>query len=186
MLKVFIFLLLQVSICFAETGPGDLPGDSIYQVKSKWVDQFGKKVELSSLAGKPVAVSMIYLSCKFSCPMTVAHMKELEKILPDNLKNDVQFVLVSFDGKNDTPTVMKKYAEKHGLAFPKWRFLTSKNEQDVREFSSLIDFKYKKIANGDFEHSFGIVALDSHGRVLGSTVGAAMAEKDLIPLFEKK
>ena len=186
MFKLFIFLLLQASICFAQTGPGEIPNDSIYQIKSKWVDQFGKKVELASLAGKPVVISMVYLSCKFSCPTTVMHMKELEKMLPDHLKNEVQFVLVSFDGKHDTPAVMKKYADKHALAFPKWRFLTSKNEQDVRELSSLIDFKYKKIGNGDFEHSFGIVALDGRGRVLGSTIGAAMAEKDLIPLFDKK
>lgn len=186
MFKIFVFLLLHVSICFAETGPVDLPNDSVYQVKSKWIDQFGKKVELSSLAGKPIVISMVYLSCTFSCPTTIAHMKELEKMLPDNLKNEVQFVLVSFDGKNDTPAKMKKYAEKRSLIFPKWRFLTSKNDQDVRELSSLIDFKYKKIGNGDFEHSFGIVALDAHGRVLGSTIGATMAEKDLVPLLEKK
>lgn len=186
MLRIFVLLLLHVSVCFAETGRADLPNDSIYQVKSKWVDQFGKKLELSSLAGNPVVISMVYLSCAFSCPTTVAHMKELEKMLPDSLKNDVQFVLVSFDGKHDTPAVMKRYAEKRSLAFPKWRFLTSKNDQDVRELSSLIDFKYKKIGSGDFEHSFGIVALDSMGRVLGSTIGAEMAEKDLIPLLEKK
>lgn len=73
MYKVFIFLLLQVSVCFAETGRADLPNDSIYQVKSVWVDQFGKKVELSSLAGKPVVMSMVYLTCTFSCPTTVVH-----------------------------------------------------------------------------------------------------------------
>lgn len=186
MLKLFVFLLLQVSICFAETGQGGFPDDSIYQVKSKWVDQFGKKVELSYLAGKPVVISMIYLSCKFSCPTTVAHMKELEKILPDHLKNEVQFVLVSFDGKHDTPSVMKKFAKTQALAFPQWRFVTSKNDQDVRELASLIDFKYKNLGNGDFDHSFGMVAVDSLGRVLGSTVGAAMREKDLVPLLEKK
>lgn len=185
-LKVFILILLQASLCYAGTAPGDLPNDSIYQVKSKWLNQFGDKVELASLAGKPVAISMVYLSCQFTCPTTIAHMQELEKMLPAQLKNEIQFVLVSFDGKKDTPAAMKKYAEKRGLAFPKWRFLTTKNDQDLRELSSLIDFKYKKMANGEFEHSFGIVALDSRGRVLGSTVGAAMAEKDLIPLFERK
>ncbi len=186
MFKLFIFLLLQASICFAQTGPSELPNDSIYQVKSKWDDQFGKKIELASLVGKPVVISMIYLSCKFSCPTTVMHMKDLQKMLPEHLKNEMQFVLVSFDGKHDTPAVMRKYAEKHALAFPKWRFLTSKNQQDVRELSSLIDFKYKQIGKGDFEHSFGIVALDERGRVLGSTIGAAMTEKDLIPLFDTK
>lgn len=166
--------------------PATLPADSIYQIKSGWLDQFGKQVPLSSLAGKPVAISMIYLSCHFSCPTTVAHMKELKRLLPDTLKNEVQFVLISFDGKNDTPPAMKRYAQKHQLAYPEWRFLTSKNESDVRELAALIDFKYKRIGKGDFEHSFGIVALDANGRVLGSTIGASMEEKDLVPLFEKR
>jgi len=185
MLKIFFFLLLQTSLCLAGTDAGTLPTDSIYQVKSSWVDQFGKKVELASLAGKPVALSMIYLSCKFSCPTTVLHMKELQKLLPESLKHEVKFVLVSFDGEHDTPAVMKKYAAKRHLAFPEWRFITTKNEADVRELASLIDFKYKKTGDGDFEHSFGIVALDASGRVLGSTIGATMKEQDLVPMYKK-
>lgn len=194
LLSLHLSLLLPASLALAGTQPAaapsaaptTLPADSIYQVKSGWVDQFGKKVALSSLAGKPVAISMIYLSCHFSCPTTVAHMKELKRLLPDALKNEVQFVLISFDGKNDTPPVMKRYAQKHQLAYPEWRFLTSKDESDVRELAALIDFKYKKIGKGDFEHSFGIVALDASGRVLGSTIGATMEEKDLVPLFDKR
>lgn len=185
MLKIFFFLLLQTSLCWAGTDAATLPADSIYQVKSSWVDQSGRKVELASLAGKPVVLSMIYLSCTFSCPTTVLHMKELQRLLPESLKHEVQFVLVSFDGEHDTPAVMKKYAAKHQLAFPEWRFITTRNEADVRELAALIDFKYKKIAKGDFEHSFGIVALDASGRVLGSTIGATMQEKDLVPLFKK-
>lgn len=185
MLKIFFFLLLQTSFCLAGTDAGSLPADSIYQVKSSWVDQSGKKIELASLAGKPVAISMVYLSCKFSCPTTVLHMKELQKLLPASLRHEVQFVLVSFDGEHDTPAVMKKYAAKHQLAFPEWRFITTRNEADVRELASLIDFKYKKIGDGDFEHSFGIVVLDASGRVLGSTIGATMREQDLVPLFKK-
>lgn len=184
MLKLFFFLLLQASICLAATDAGTVPADSIYQVKSSWVDQTGKKIELASLSGKPVVISMIYLSCTFSCPTTVQHMKELQKLLPESLKHEVQFVLVSFDGEHDTPAVMRKYAEKHQLAFPQWRFITSKNEADVRELASLIDFKYKKIGDGDFEHSFGIIALDASGRVLGSTIGATMKEQDLVRLFK--
>lgn len=185
MLKIFFFLLLQASLCLAGTDAVTLPADSIYQVKSSWVDQFGKKVELASLAGKPVAISMVYLSCTFSCPTTVLHMKELQKQLPASLRHAVQFVLVSFDGEHDTPAAMKKYAAEHQLAYPEWRFITSKNEADVRELASLIDFKYKKTGDGDFEHSFGIVALDASGRVLGSTIGATMKEQDLVPLFKK-
>lgn len=185
MLKIFLLLLLQTSLCLAGTDTGKLPADSIYQVKSSWVDQTGQKIELASLAGKPVVISMVYLSCTFSCPTTVQHMKALQKLLPKSLKRDVQFVLVSFDGEHDTPAVMQKYAAKRHLAYPEWRFITTKNEADVRELASLIDFKYKKIGDGDYEHSFGIVALDASGRVLGSTIGATMKEQDLVPLLEK-
>lgn len=185
MLKTFLLLMLQASLCLAGNEPAALPADSIYQVKSKWTDQTGKSLALSSLAGKPVVVSMVYLSCHFSCPTTVAHMKELQRLLPEPLKKDVQFVLVSFDGKKDTPAVMKRYAAKHRLALPAWRFITSKNDSDVRELAALIDFKYKKVDNGDYEHSFGIVALDAAGRVLGSTIGATMEERDLVPLLQK-
>ena len=183
MRKIILLLMLQVSICFAETGGAVIPPDSIYQVKSRWVDQFGQQVGLDSLAGKPVAVSMVYLSCHFACPTTIAHMKALRELLPDAMKNEVQFVLISFDGKNDTPAAMKKYAEKHRLSYPEWRFMTSRDDADVREFAALIDFKYKKVGKRDYEHSFGIVVLDAAGRILGSTVGTAMQEKDLVPLL---
>lgn len=184
MIKFLLLLLLNLTLVVAHAADDALPGDSIYQVQSKWLDQSGKTIALSSLRGKPVAVSMIYLSCGFSCPTTVAHMRALEKMLPNPLRKDMQFVLVSFDAEHDTPAAMTQYAKKHGLAFPKWRFITSRSESDVRELASLIDFKYKKLGNGDFEHSFGIAALDASGRMIGSTIGATMEENDLIPLYE--
>jgi len=183
--SVFIGMILFFGVAQAETKKTKLPENSIYQIKSKWVDQDGQTISMSDLSGKPVAISMIYLTCKFSCPVTVAHMKDLEKMLSPKIKSEVQFVLVSFDPERDTPENMKKFAEKNKLEAPRWRFLTSKKEQDLREFSTLIDFKYKKTEDGEFEHSFGIVALDSQGRILGSTIGAEMKEKELVPLFEK-
>lgn len=185
MIKFLLLSLLSLPLGLIHAATEVLPGDSIYQVQSKWLDQHGKTVELASLRGKPVAVSMIYLSCTFSCPTTVAHMRSLEKLLPEELRKDMQFVLVSFDAEHDTPAAMANYAKKHGLSFPKWRFITSRNEADVRELAALIDFKYKKIGQGDFDHSFGIVALDANGRLIGSTIGAMMEEKDLVPLYEK-
>lgn len=182
--KFLLLLLLNLTLGVAHAADDALPGDSIYQVQSAWLDQSGKTIALSSLRGKPVAVSMIYLSCGFSCPTTVMHMRALEKMLPESIGKEMQFVLVSFDAEHDTPAAMAKYAKKHGLAFPKWRFITSRKEADVRELSALIDFKYKKLGNGDFEHSFGIAALDASGRLIGSTIGATMKEEDLVPLYE--
>lgn len=180
-MKWLVLLILVFS--FSAFAKSSLPDDSIYQVKSKWIDQEGKDFSLKELQGKPVAISMIYMTCDFVCPATVAHMKELENLMGKN--SDLQFVLVSFDPEKDTPENMRKYAKKNKLKSPKWRFITSKNESDIRELSSLIDFKYKKLEDGEFDHSFGIVALDHEGRILGSSIGTKMKPADLVGFFKK-
>lgn len=159
-----------------------LAEDSIYQVSSKWVDQNGKPFLFSELVGRPVALSMIYMSCTYVCPATVAHMKDLDRLLGD--KAQVQFVLVSFDPDRDTPEVMKKYADKQKLEYPKWRFVTSKKEADIREISALIDFRYKKLEDGEFDHSFGIVALDAQGRIKGTSIGTKMKPAELVEFYK--
>lgn len=161
-----------------------LPPDSIYQVQSHWIDQDGKGLVLADLKGRPVALSMVYLSCTYTCPTTVTHLQSLEKLLSEKAKKEIQFILVSFDPKRDTPELMKTFAKKHALS-QNFRMITSKSESSLRELSNLIDFKYKKTADGEFEHSFGIVALDRSGRKVGSTVGTAMKVADLVPLIEK-
>lgn len=154
-----------------------LPDDSIYQISSEWTDQNQKKLKLSDLAGKNVVVSMIYMKCQYSCPLTIARMKEVEKALTPVTLAKTRFVLISFDTKNDTPEVMLNYAKKNHLDLAQWTFLAGSNEQNVREFSTLIDFKYKKLESGEFEHSYAIVALDSEGRIVERTEGAEMNPK---------
>lgn len=176
-----LFLCLVTSRTFAAA----LPPDSIYNLDSEWTDQSGKKLHLSDLRGKPVVVSMIYMKCKFSCPLAVARMKEVEKTLSEKNKSQTQFLLVTFDIQHDTPDVMLKYAQKNHLDLKQWMFLTTKTESSVREFSTLIDFKYKALASGEFEHSYAIVALDSEGRILGRTEGSEMNPKTIADLFNK-
>ncbi len=179
---IFTVLFFITSVSHAV----DLPGDSIYNLNSEWTDQSGRKLHLSDLRGKPVVVSMVYMKCQYSCPMTVARMKEVEKALSEANKSKVQFLLVTFDIKHDTPDVMSKYAQKNHLDPKQWMFLTAKNETTVREFSTLIDFKYKGLPSGEFEHSYAIVALDADGRILGRTEGAEMNPKTIAELLNNK
>jgi protein SCO1/2 len=163
-----------------------LPPDSIYQVHSEWLDQNGKKLQLTDLRGMNIVVSMVYLKCQYSCPMTIARMKEVEKALTPEAKAKTRFLLVTFDIKKDTPEILLKYAKKSHLDLSSWTLLTTKTESDVREFSTLIDFKYKSLASGEFEHSYAIIGLDSDGRILGRTEGAEMDPKIIADLINKK
>lgn len=176
LLSALLFFSLQVM--------AELPENSIYQVGSQWTNQLGKPMRLQDFQGKFVVVSMVYMSCRFSCPMTVAKMKEVEKNLNAEIKDQVQFVLVSFDLKNDTPEVMQKFATKNHLDPAQWTFLAAQNESSLREFSTLIDFQYKSLASGEFEHSYAIIALDPQGRIIGRTEGSTMNPKQIAELLK--
>ncbi|MGZ3773857.1 MAG: SCO family protein [Pseudobdellovibrionaceae bacterium] len=176
----------KISISSSTTTRAGLPSDSIYNLDSSWLNQKGETVSLSQFRGKPVVLSMVYLKCKFSCPLTIVQMKEVEKLLSQQNKKNVQFVLFSFDHIHDTPKTTLEYAEKNKLSYPQWTFLTTTKEIAVRELSTLIDFKFKKLDNGEFEHSYAIIALDSEGRIVGRTEGSEMNPKIISDLLNKK
>lgn len=178
-----LFLLFFLSLNLSGEG---LPDTSIYHANSSWITQDNKSIKLADFKGKIIITSMIYMGCKSSCPMTVAKMKEVEKLLSINVKPKVHFVLFTFDLKNDTPEAMKKYALKNHIDLNQWTFLTNKDESNVREVSTLIDFKYKSLPTGEFEHSFALVALDTEGRVIGRTEGSEMNAKEFSNLINKE
>lgn len=158
--------------------------DSIYQLQSKWTNQDGKLVSLNEFKGTPVVISMVYLSCHYSCPLTVNYMKEIEKKLISEKKEQAKFVLVSFDPTNDKPAQMKKFAKIHGLDLTRWSFITSSKESELRELAGVLDFKYKKKGNGDYDHSLALIALDSDGVVRSRIEGAGMKTAELITAID--
>lgn len=187
------FLLLGISVFSILAGaqehhhPGDkveatetvkLSEDSIYNLRSELLNSEGKKVSLDSLKGQPVVISMAYTSCAYACPLIIAQMQQLEKELDAQGKNEVRFVLVSFDPQKDRPEVLKKYSEKRKLG-ARWSLYTSVSDKSPREIANLLGIKYKKIEGGDYDHSFIITVLDSQGVIQGRQVGADKDPKEL-------
>ncbi|WP_415061778.1 SCO family protein [Bdellovibrio sp.] len=163
----------------AATPTGD---ESLYNLKTDLLDVDGKKVSFDSLRGQPVVISMAYTSCAYACPLIIAQMQQLEKELELQKKKNVRFVLVSFDPTVDTPSVLKKYAEKRKLS-SKWTLFTSSSDKAPREIANLLGVKYKKIEGGDYDHSFIITVLDSEGVIVGQQIGADKNPKDLAKLI---
>lgn len=176
--------MLSMSLLFlcTEVVAGELPGDSLYQIDSKWVDQDGKEFELRELRGTPVILSMVYLSCKYICPAVISEVQQLESELNKKLKKSFQIVLVSFDPDRDTPELLKNYAKDRKLDLSKWRFVTNKNESKIRELAVSTNFKYMKDEKGEFTHSYMILLLDQHGVIQSRLDGANLDHK---PMIEK-
>ncbi len=151
-----------------DMGPADTAGftdGSIYQVSSSWVTQDDQQINISDLKGQFVVMAMTYTSCEFSCPLIVADMKKIISKIPDRQKQHVRLVLLSIDPENDTPAVMKAFAQKTRLAPDQWTLLKG-DAGDVLEIAALLGVRYKKMPDGEYAHSNIITLLNPEGEVI--------------------
>lgn len=80
---------------------------------------------------KVVVLNFIYTACPDECALETARLAEVQKILGDRVGKDVFMYSITIDPANDTPKVLKEYAEKFE-AGPGWKFLTGK-DADITE-----------------------------------------------------
>lgn len=163
--------------CSAKPGPTNaiapaLPftEKSIYQVESNWTTDAGKQIKLDTLKGRVRVVAMFFASCEFACPIIVSDMKRIEAGLPDGLRSQVGFVLVSFDSKRDTPEVLRRYRQQRNLPEDRWTLLRA-NSDDVLELAALLGVRYKQELRGQFAHSNMITVLNAEGEVVHQQIG---------------
>lgn len=181
-------LLIFIGLFFFQTNystAAELPGDSLYQVSTKWINQEGKAQALSEFRGHPVIFSMVYLSCKYTCPTVVSEIQNVISKLNAKQQGQVRAVLVSFDPKRDTPKEMKKFLVKRNLDPKTWNFLTSQQEAKIRELAATINFKYKNDDSGEFTHSFLVAVLDENGVLKAKLDGANQNKEPLVKEIQK-
>jgi protein SCO1 len=144
-----------------ETTPvGTISSESIYMLSDTFQTQENKNVILSSFAGKPTVVGMIFTNCTYACPRLTADIKDIqEKLKEENGK--INFVLVSFDAERDNPAQLKKFADNLNLD-ANWTLLHG-SDQTVRTLSVLLNVQFEKDAEGNFSHSNIISVLDKNG-----------------------
>lgn len=149
--------------------------DSIFLLDSKWQNQDGIELQLKDLKGKNLVVAMIFTSCQTACPLLIADMKKVaSKIDPKKLK-ETSMVLITIDPENDTPEVLKKYAQERTMYGDPWIFLRTDMES-TREFANVLAVKYKKITPIIFSHSNIISIFNKNGEMVSQEEGTVNAE----------
>lgn len=83
------------------------------------------------IEGKIVVINFVYTSCPDLCSLATSRMalvqKWLSEQLGERLGRDVFIYSISLDPENDSPEVLKEYAEAFNIG-PGWLFLTGKPE----------------------------------------------------------
>ncbi|MEO8854846.1 MAG: SCO family protein [Ginsengibacter sp.] len=156
---------------------GTISSESLYQLRDTFQTQDGKKELLSSFKGRPTVVGMIFTHCTYACPRLTADIKNIEVKL-SNEKNDVNFLLVSFDSERDFPDQLKKFAADQQLD-KNWTLLHG-NSDAVRTLSVLLNVQFQKDASGNFSHSNVISVLDKNGVLAYQKEGLDADPADII------
>ena len=157
-------LLAATSVSLA----AELPTNSIYHLDAQLTTQSATTAGLDLYRGSPTLISMFYGSCPAACPMLITALQVYESHLDSASRARLRVLLVSFDAARDTPQQLDSLASLHHTDPKRWTF-ASASESDARKIAAVLGFSYRRLANGEFDHSLLITLLDSEGRIVAST-----------------
>ncbi|HUS35983.1 MAG TPA: SCO family protein [Verrucomicrobiae bacterium] len=161
---------LQAPCCNKELKPSKPISDtSLYQLDSNWTTDQAKEIKLASLAGRPQVVTMFFANCVAACPILAHDMRKIEDALPEDIRTNVGFVLISFDTERDTPQALAKFRRARRIP-ESWTLLTAKPD-DILELAALLGVKFRKDSVEQFSHSNLITILNEKGEVTFQQTG---------------
>ncbi len=132
-----------------------------------FADSDGNTVTLSGTNGKTRLLYFFFASCPDVCPPTTALMSKVQ----DELKADgvfgseVEFLSVTIDPDNDTPEVLKEYAERFDADPSGWKFLRGDDQKETAALARKYQIDAGKNEDGSFYHMNLIVLLDKEGQM---------------------
>ncbi len=136
----------DVSLGLAEAGGKYVPFPDF-----NLVDQNGRPVDRSALAGHDVVLAAFHTTCHETCPLYTGLFLQLQRSLPAG----TVLVEVTTDPLNDTPSAMRAYASAVGA---NWTFLTGPAGAVGRFWQPL----QVQISSSD-QHISTLALIDRHG-----------------------
>jgi protein SCO1/2 len=165
MLVLGLCVVMGYYILMQQNQADELPREG-QGAEFSYPDTDGKPVTLSSTDGKARLLYFFFASCPDVCPPTTALMSQVQ----DELKADgvfgdeVEFLSVTIDPKNDTTEVLKEYADRFGADPSGWKFLRG-DEQATADLARKYSIDVGKGDDGNFYHMNLIVLLDKKGEI---------------------
>jgi cytochrome oxidase Cu insertion factor (SCO1/SenC/PrrC family) len=98
-------------------------GVSLGELPQGWHDDRARDLTLTALQGHRVVLTMAYATCHRLCPATMDEFKRMQRVV-DARGELVDFVIVGYDPKNDSPAVWRQYRLNRGLNRDNWHFLS--------------------------------------------------------------
>lgn len=141
-----------------DAAPAASPWGADYFPNIPLLTQDGEKVYFFDdlIKDKVVAINFIFTGCTDSCPVETARLRQVQRILGDRVGQDIFFYSISIDPFNDTPTTLKRYAEKFGIG-PGWTLLTGE-PADIEQLRRSLGLYIEGLENGrSKDHNLSLI-----------------------------
>jgi protein SCO1 len=152
-------------------------------------NQHAQTVSLTNLLGQVWVADVIFTTCPMSCERMTQRMHAIAKEISAHAP--VKFVSITANPGFDSPAVLKKYAERHGIDQSRWHFLTGLKPEVYA--LSVGGLKFAVLDNEDrsnpdnlFVHSTKFVLVDKHGNIRGYFEGTEEEGRKQLLLAVKK
>ena len=178
MIRPAVFLVLLVVSC-AALAQKPLPSESLYQLQAKLTSQTGQPQSFALFRGNPVLVTMFYGSCPAACPLLIDTIRTVEATLSPAQKGQLRVLMISIDSDRDTPAVLGELARKRRIDLSRWT-LARADANTVRKIAATLSIQYRKLPDGEFNHSSVITLLNSDGEIVKQTSTLGSADPELV------
>lgn len=134
-----------------------------------FTNQNGDTITNKDYEGKVYLVEFFFTTCPTICPRMSRNLVQIQ----NNFQGYENFGVASFtiNPDNDTPEVLKAYAENYGITNPNWHLMTGDIEAIYKlanEGFNLYTAQNNEAAGG-FEHSGNFALIDKNGFIRSRT-----------------
>ena len=130
-------------------------------------NQDGQAVALDQLKEQWSLLFFGYTFCPDICPATLAQLRQLQGLLPEETRANLRIVLVTVDPKRDTPEQLKKYLDYFDAGF----IGLTGEEATLQKFANAVSIPYipadTSQENYTVDHSGNLVIIGPDGTQRG-------------------
>jgi len=163
-----------------ESPPKELEGvgltedyDAQVPLDLPFVDSQQGKLTLGELfdGSRPVILTMNYSNCPKLCSLQLNALVDTIKAMDWNLGQEYRVVTIGLDPLETSQRAQltrQSYLKAYGRpgSADGWRFLTSRNEKDIKQVAETVGFHYRKIpGTNDYAHVAALMICTPDGRV---------------------
>jgi protein SCO1/2 len=143
-------------------------------------DQTGQVVQSRKFQGKQIMLNFIYTRCPVAtmCPAATLSMMAAQRLAREAGVKNIEFVSISFDSINDTPGVLKDYADARGIDTSNFSFLTGPDgaiKDLLTQFGVIAEFD-GPIA----KHTLATLLIDEQGKIVHRADASGWDPKDFV------